>query len=80
MAAVELTTEHVASWSGKEILRRTGTGATYPSIGDWLVDKQKAGISVLDVSTSVAVIGIDHWVAFNEKRGNEIIQTVFEIT
>lgn len=80
MAAKEMVTEFLGHWGGKEFLRCTGDyGSSYPGIGDWLLEKAKAGITVVKVTDQVVVVGVDRWEVFVEKCGNDYVQTVFEL-
>jgi hypothetical protein len=82
MSAIEIVAPILFKWGGKEVLDPTGAkGNTYPSLGDWMVQKQRAGIAVYDVTNSVIVRGVSHWAAFEEVHSAAgIIRTIFEIT
>ena len=80
MRVTELVTKKLGKCGNKEILEQTGkTGNTYDCIGDWLLEKQAAGIPVKNVTLTFVVRGIDHWTAFEEFHPNGAVVTIFWI-
>jgi hypothetical protein len=79
MAAILLTTQPVQTYSGREFVSATGTVSIYPSIGDWLLERAKAGITPVDVSTSVVVCGVERWAVFEELHRGNTVRTYFAL-
>ena len=81
MPATELVVTSAGMVGDKELLIPSGAqGNPFAHIQDWVTAKQRAKISVKDVSTSVLVKGIKQWAVYEEKSGSKTIRTVFKIT
>jgi len=81
MPATELKVRREGQLNGLELLVPTGEqGPTLAHVQDWVTAQLKAKKPVKDISQKVLVKGIKQWAVFEQKRGSQIIQTVFKIT
>jgi hypothetical protein len=65
----------------KELLLPTGQrGVALSHVQDWVTARQKARVTVKDISNLVLVKGIKQWVVYEEKSGSKKVRTVFQIT